>query len=169
MEPEEKQAEERLKSLLSRTEGTGEPAPGYWQNLIARTNRRIDTVSSGKGISISWAARVALPGAIAILFFFIGLHYYVPERGPSQISVSEIVAGMPEASQDSLVTHLLERSQMTDSSTVVYENLLDPSEGDMEQYLVSVGSTSVLLQLLSEDQIDEILSILRHNKESSLL
>jgi len=163
-ESEEKQAVEHLKSLLSRTDRTEkEPGIGYWENLTNRMNRGIDAVSSGKGISISWAARVALPGAIAILFFFIGLHYYVPERGPAQISVSEIVSGMPVASQDSLFTHLLERSELTDSNTAIYENLLDPSEADMEQYLVSMGSSSVLLQLLSEDQVNEILSILRHN------
>jgi len=161
---EEKQAEDRLKSLISPTESRQEPASEYWPDLISRTNRRVDAVSSGRSISISWAARVALPGAIAILFFFIGLHYYVPEKGPSEISVTEIVSGMPAASQDSLVLYFLERSEIK----VVDETLLNPSEEDIENYLASGENPSSLLRTLPENEVNEILMILRQAKELSL-
>ena len=55
-----------------------EPSSAYFANLLVKTNQRIDAVTSGKALSISWLARVAVPGVVAILFFFIGLHYYVP-------------------------------------------------------------------------------------------
>jgi hypothetical protein len=166
---EEQREREWLMSLLPQKETGVEPDPSYWQNLIVRTNRRIDDVSSAKAISISWVARVAIPGAVAILFFFIGLHYYAPERKPDQVSVSEIVSGLPDASQDSLVTHLLERAVIANSGTAFYDGVLEPSEDEMQQYLVSGGSTGVLLQTLPEDQVSELLSLLQGKNTNPLL
>ena len=163
---EEKRERERLTSLLS---GQPEeaPDPAYWQELMAGTNRRIDNASSARALSVSWVARVAIPGAVSILFFFIGLHYYVPERKPDQVTVIEIVSMLPEESQDSLVAYLLDRTALSDSGLVFYGDLLELSEDEVEQYMVASGHTAVLLKSLPDEHIGELISLLQTRKRTS--
>jgi hypothetical protein len=160
---EERQEGERLKSLLSRNESGEQPHADYWQNLIGGTNRRVDDVSSAKALSISWVARVAIPGAVAILFFFIGLHYYVPERETNHVTVTEIISGLPLASQDSLLNYLMERAFIPDSDLVFNEDILDLSEYEVEQYLTASENTAVLLEALPEEEFKELLSLLQNS------
>ena len=69
---EEREASNELRTLLRPNELLEQgPDDAYWHDLIARTNRRLDEAASGKAISISWAARVAIPGVVAIIFFFV--------------------------------------------------------------------------------------------------
>src|SRR5512141_561288 len=69
----------RALELEGGEKGTAPPiSDAYWQNLIIRTNQRVDAAASAKAISISWAARVAIPGVVAIVSFLIALQYYVP-------------------------------------------------------------------------------------------
>jgi hypothetical protein len=151
------EAERTLRQLLSRTEQPSDP-PGYWQDLVFRTNRRIDRVSSGKSISISWAARVALPGALAILFFFIGLHYYVPENTAVPISVTDLADGIHGTARDSLLAYLLDHAEIPDS---LWVGVLQPTEKEMQEYLAATGHTSTLLELLTEDESRELVNVLQ--------
>ena len=91
----------RQAALLPPTQGTQLP-DAYWHNLIIRTNRQIDDASGAKAISLSWAARVAIPGVLAVLSFLIGLRYYVPERHPEQHSLTDAVMLLPGPVLDSI-------------------------------------------------------------------
>ncbi|MDH4070760.1 MAG: hypothetical protein OEV30_10070 [Ignavibacteria bacterium] len=162
--------EEELRQLLGSLTGSSEdPSPGYWQNLTARNNLRVDEAGSGRAISISWAARVAFPGAIAILFFFIGLHYYVPRQIPDGVSVTEVVSGFSEEGQDSLYRYLLGTGYEMTENGIFYEDLFDPAEEGIEEYLISSGDTRVLLSTFSDEQISELLLLLRTRNENSRL
>ncbi len=155
-----------MRSLLS-GQSEDAPDPAYWQDLIDGTNQRIDNASSARALSVSWVARVAIPGAVAILFFFIGLHYYVPERKPDQVTVLEIVSMLPVESQDSLVTYLLEKTSLPDSGVVFSDDLLELSEDEVELYMAASGHAAVLLNSLPDKQIEELISLLQTRKRTS--
>src|SRR4030042_6452064 len=92
---QEQQAVEELRQALRQTDLSPEHAPSepYWSNLLVRTNERIDHATSGKAISLSWAARVALPGVITIIFFFVALrYYYEPEPSGSHTPLFVVIA-----------------------------------------------------------------------------
>src|SRR5512140_166025 len=91
-EAEERELEASIRGMLPREgeEGIPAPSPVYWQNLIVHTNERIDRETSGKALSIHWALRVAFPGVLAIISFFIGLHYYVPEKVEKEESLAAV-------------------------------------------------------------------------------
>lgn len=162
--------EEELRDLLSSlSRSSEEPSAGYWQHLIARTNLRVDEVASGRAISISWAARVAFPGAIAILFFFIGLHYYVPQPIPDEVSVTEMVSGFSESGQDSLYRYLLGAGYELTEGEIFYEHLFDPPEEEIEEYLISSGDTGTLLTTFSDEQINALVLHLNTRNENSRL
>ncbi|HMK38239.1 MAG TPA: hypothetical protein VK569_02785, partial [Bacteroidota bacterium] len=61
------EAERELTSEIRQLAGsTGDgkapgPSDAYWQNLVVKINARIDDATSAKALSISWAARVAIP------------------------------------------------------------------------------------------------------------
>ena len=163
-------AEEGLRALLRREENSfREPDLPYWQNLLVRTNARIDEVASGRAISLSWALRVALPGAVAILFFFIGLHYYTPESGPAEVSVHEYVSGFPEASRDSLYDYLLGDQTLNIVPTGLYGEAYSPDGDDVEQYFLSLGETNTLLEEMSDEQLNELIGLLRSEANHSIL
>jgi len=156
------QIEQDVRSILSGDHSREpEPRPHYWQNLIVLTNGRIDGVASGKAISLSWVARVALPGAIAILFFFIGLHYYTPEAIRPQVSVSDLVTGFSESSQDSLYAYLVTTGSDPLPASGLYGDSYDPDAVDVEQYVLSSGNTEILIESLSEEQLQDLVSILQ--------
>jgi hypothetical protein len=162
---EEHQAENDLWELLrAKKFGESEPASAYWQSLIVETNRSIDAVSSGRALSVSWAARVAIPGAIAILFFFIGLHYYVPQREPADMSVTELMLSLPTQTQDSLAARIINGLGDVQSESEVYDQLFEPAGADLSEYL-SVTNREMLLETLPDDQIDDLLMLLRKKNE----
>lgn len=158
---DELRAAEEVKALLAQRGPGPEPAPpdAYWPNLIVRTNRAIDDASSGKAISISWAARVAIPGVVAILFFFIGLHYYAPERKDSQNTLASVVLSLPEEAIDSL---LLEPEHLAGNISVedLHGELFDPSATQISEYFITTGNTATLLETLDPQQASELLAAL---------
>jgi hypothetical protein len=68
-----------------------------------KINGKIDDATSGKALSISWAARVAIPGVVAIVSFLVGLHYFAPDASRHAPSVAEVVLALPPAAIDSLL------------------------------------------------------------------
>jgi len=135
-----------------------EPSAAYFANLLVKTNQRIDAVTSGKALSISWLARVAVPGVVAILFFFIGLHYYVPGTVSERTEVAKAVQSLQAAEFDSLVLS----SSIEDVTALASanENVFDVSQDQLASYFVSQGSTSTVLESLSDQQLAEVASIL---------
>lgn len=148
---------EQAVHLLARAAGQvdqPEPSAAYFPALMVRTNETIDRVTSGKALSISWLARVAVPGVVAILFFFIGLHYYVPEK--SSHSVAEAVKSLSDADIDSLAASTAAQGSVSDSQS----DLFEVSNDQLAEFYVSSASPAVVLEALSEQQQKEVASIL---------
>ena len=159
---EERNAEQSLKDLIDQEqEEYSEPGEQYWQNLLVRTNEGIDEVSSGKAISMSWAARVAIPGAISILFFFIGLHYYVPDNEPAQMSVKELVLSLSEGTQDLIAGELLDELEDGPAGLDFYPDPASSVGDEAAEYLMTTGNTSLVLEMLTDSQVEELMGLLR--------
>lgn len=135
----------------------------YWQNLIIRTNQQVDAAASGKAISISWAARVAIPGVVAIVSFLIALQYYVPVQIRQHSDVESIVLALPDRAVDSLLTDTA-LPEETLVAVAANENLFDVPSEQIGQYLIENGNTSMLVELLPEQQADHMLDLLTKEK-----
>jgi hypothetical protein len=133
------------------------PPEAYWQNQLVRLNRRIDDASSGRAISISWAARVAIPGVVAILSFMIGLSYYVPEKPRTDDALKAVVQSLPEEAVDSLLGDAT-RPDLSDVSVDLRAGLFDISSTEVADYMLATGEASTLLESLSDAQVDEVLA-----------
>jgi hypothetical protein len=155
-EEEQKLADE-LHTLALQEQGGYEPDAGYWSDLIVRTNKRLDDATSGKAISISWAARVAIPGVIAIIFFFIGLHYYDPDQPPEGSPVLEVMIGLQTEEQDSLALDLF----VPEEDVQTLQDVFIPPKSEVADYLVNVGNVDDILGTLSEDEVRQLLEHVR--------
>jgi len=155
-ERSERALEEEIRSA-SAPEGRA-PEDPFWQNLLVRTNARIDDVASGRGITISWAARVAIPGVVALLAFLVGLHYYVPELTAERERLPEILSVLPSAAQDSLMDRYSIGQEVL--SPVIAEEVFDIPASQAQDYYLENAELSSLAELLSEDQVSTVLTIL---------
>jgi hypothetical protein len=156
---DERLAVESLRALLGGGNATSEggPSDAYWSNLIVRTNQRIDEVTSVKALSLSWVVRVAIPGVVAIIFFFIGLHYYVPDRPAQQTSLASVVLSMPAASLDSLLS---EPTRLDESISVadIHSNLLDVSSDQASEYVLASEDPTSLLATMTDEQVNRVIA-----------
>ena len=131
----------------------------YWQNLIVRTNQRVDAATSGKAISISWAARVAIPGVVAIVSFLVALQYYVPVQTRQHSDVESIVLALPDRAVDSLLTD----TSLSDETLVAIaanENLFAVPSEQIGEYFINNGNAALLVESLPEEQADRMLDLL---------
>jgi hypothetical protein len=165
-EAAERELQESVRKISDQHGSRGEDVPdAYWQNLIVRTNRQIDEVSSGKAITISWAARVAIPGVVAILSFLIGLYYYTPELMERTDALADVIVALPNGAADSLFQdYPLKTSAALE---VVEENMLDVSTDQMRDYFIEEGGMSSVLEALTDDQVSEVLTLLESSTNSS--
>jgi hypothetical protein len=165
---DEQEAVRELNEILVRS---GErppaiPVQSYWSNLLMRTNERIDDATSGKAISISWAVRVAFPGVVAIMFFFIGLHYYyVPQPTEGKTSLTSVFASLPPTVVDSLLSDPT-RLDASLSGVDLRDEIFLSSQEQMSEYLISMGKISGALEVLTDEQIQEVLSSLGSHKSN---
>lgn len=156
----EREAEEAVRRLASESTESGMSIPSatHFANLIVRTNQRIDHVTSGAALSISWLARVAVPGVVAILFFFIGLHYYGPGSTSRNSSIAEAVRALPAGVIDSL---LYESSAASGSVASQFpDDVLDVSNVQLAEFYVASGIPASILETLPQQQVAEIAAIL---------
>lgn len=155
---DEQRANDDLRSELGRRGGDDPVVPqeSYWSNMIIHVNRELDSATSGKALSLSWAARVAIPGIVAIISFYIGLHYYVPVEAEQVTAVMPILASLPQSEIDSL---LLEES-LTDEDRSLHETVWSISGEDAAQYYISAGEPSLAFEILSDAQVDKLLTTL---------
>lgn len=153
--------------LRSQTTELNEPSPmvpqAYWTNLLVKTNRRIDEATSAKALSISWAARVAIPGVVAILFFFIGLHYYGPETGRKEGSVASLVNTLPQETLDSILAEP-GRLSTSLSAAEVSSDIFQFSMEQISDYLVATGSAQTVVENLDDSEMRVLLSALDNQK-----
>ncbi len=163
---EEQRATDELRSTLERKGGYDPlvPAESYWSNMILRVNNELDSVTSGKALSLSWAARVAIPGVVAIISFYIGLHYYVPEQPRPETAVYPILASLPQSEIDSLYVE----ESLGDVAGSVHETVFNISGEDAAQYCISTGEPSLALEILSDAQVDKLLTTLSPTSQVKL-
>jgi len=166
-EPSEEDELRASGELRQTMQGLGSPVappPSYWASLLVRTNERIDDASSAKAISISWAARVAIPGIVAILFFFIGLHYYAPDLPGKSSSVLSLVKSLPQDAVDSLLTHP-ERISSSLSVADVPSDIFQFSGDQITEYLTERGSEQMLMENMNDADVSSLLAALDARKD----
>ena len=161
---DERLAVEELKRELQQFGERPDAVPQtYWPGLLVRTNQRIDDATSAKALSISWAARVAITGVVAILFFFIGLHYYVPEVTKKGGSVASLINMLPEETVDSILVEP-ERLSSSLSARDVPSDIFQFSTEQITEYLVATGKAQTAVDNLSDTDVAALLSVLDAKK-----
>jgi hypothetical protein len=138
-------------------------ASHYWGSLIARTNERIDSATSAKALSISWAARVAIPGVLAILFFFIGLHYYAPDLPRSASTISGVLNTLPAAAIDSIMLHPEELSS-TLSATEYSQDIFEFTGEQLSDYMSATATHETLVETMDDTDVTSLLIALDSKK-----
>jgi len=155
---QEREVVEAVRALSALGGGESSPAPPahYWSNMIVRVNNRVDELTSGKALSISWALRVALPGVVAIVSFLIGLHYYVPEE--TGTALTTVVYDLSEEMLDSML--VLSSTDDEPADAILYADPFEVSGAEISEYLISTGRIAGLIDALSDDQVGELLASL---------
>ncbi len=158
-EQDEKELERSIRALAHRNNGDTIPSPpdAYWHNLVIRINRRIDEATSGRALSISWAARVAIPGVVAIISFMVGLRYYANDPMVDSASLREIVQTLPSGTVDSL---LAEIPVPVAGDSPLEETLLAVTDNEIRSYLAENLSSSELVAGLSGTEAADVLAML---------
>ena len=161
-ERDEQSAADDLRSSLERKGGydPARPPDAFWSNMLIEVNRKLDDATSGKALSLSWAARVAIPGVVAIISFYIGLHYYVPGPVRNETAVAPIIGSLPQSDIDSLFAE----QPLGDAAESIHEAVFTINGDDAAQYLLSSGETSSMIEALPEGQLDELLTKLSEGK-----
>jgi len=157
-EAEEKLAAE-IRGLAGGTAGPPGPPDAYWQNLVVRVNEKIDRATSGRALSISWAARVAIPGVVAIVSFLIALHYYAPDATKHETTVAEVLMSLPPSSVDSL---LVDPSRVDPSLTVedVGPDVFVFSRDQIAEYFMENGNPADAVDGISEHEANTVYAVL---------
>jgi hypothetical protein len=158
-EAERELASEIRQLAGSAAEESSRPPDAYWQNLVVKINGKIDDATSGKALSISWAARVAIPGVVAIVSFLVGLHYYVPDTARYAPSVADVVFALPPAAIDSL---LIDPSRADPSLSVVdvaTDVFVFPRQ-QIADYFIDNGNPGAAVDGMSDREANTILAVL---------
>jgi len=150
-----------VRQLAAQKGGEEPPRPPvtYWQNLIARTNAGIDEASSPKAITLSWAARVAIPGVVAILSFLVGLRYFVPDHRGTGPSLQSVVMTLPQGALDSIQTDQSVSDRLADMADVGLD-IFEVTKDDVTRYFVEEGQLSAAAASLDDQQVTEVLALL---------
>ncbi len=158
----EQELSQQIRELARESEPALQPGPpdAYWQNLIVKTNRKIDHVTSPLSISLSWALRVAIPGVVAVLSFVIGLHYYAPIRPATQDNLTAAVLALPDRVVDSVVTTAAVHDDVPAAAAVVSEQVFDVPRDEIAEYFIQTGNENTLVESLDDKQADALLSAL---------
>lgn len=159
----DEQAEEELahevRRLAAGEEQIPAPVTAYWQNLIVRINQRIDDATSPKALTISWAARVAIPGVVAILSFMIGIHYFVPMHPRDNAPLKAVVLAMPDRAVDTLLADPSRAGASLSLADLEVDPFAMPKE-DLAEYMIASASMGTLTETLNDEQITDLLTIL---------
>jgi hypothetical protein len=135
------------------------PPGAYWQNLLVRTNAGIDDASSGKAITLSWAARVAIPGVVAILSFLVGLRYFVPDHPGIEPSLTSVVLTLPQGVLDSIQTERSAMDRLVDIAEAGVD-VFELSRDDVSRYYLEEGQLPDAAASLNDQQVTEVLALL---------
>ena len=149
-----------IRQLAGLSAGDGSrPPDAYWQNLVVKINGKIDDATSGKALSISWAARVAIPGVVAIVSFLVGLHYYAPDASRHAPSVAEVVLALPPAAIDSLLVDPSRADPSLSAEDVATDVFVFPRQ-QIADYFIDNGNTGAAVEGISDRETSTILAVL---------
>ena len=156
---EEERLEAEIRALSGGEGGRSDPPDAYWQNLVVRVNARIDRATSGRALSISWAARVAIPGVVAIVSFLIGLHYYAPDPMHHEPTVADVLMSLPPSSIDSL---LADPSRVDPALTVedVGPDVFVFSRDQIVEYFMDNGNLVDAVDGISDREANTVFAVL---------
>ncbi len=130
----------------------------FWSRQRVDINRRIDESSSGFALSLSWAARVAIPGVVAVISFLIGLKYYAPQQHDVE-SLREATAGLATATVESLYVASM---AVPDTALIndVHRSLETYARDQAEEFYVERVGTTTLVEGLSDQELHQVLAAL---------
>ncbi len=153
--------EEALERSVRALSGDGNetaPPQAFWSRQIVDVNRRIDESTSGVAISLSWAARVAIPGIVAILSFLIGLKYYAPEHRAAE-SLRQATSALAPATVESLYVASI---GTVDTAVVndVDASILAFNNDQAEEFYVENAGATALVEDLSDQELHQVLAAL---------
>jgi len=153
---------EEIKTLASQSPDPGrtERPAAYWANLLVRTNQRIDDATSTRALSISWAARVAIPGVVAVLCFVFALHYYAPERPELAASLNSVVQTLPDQTVDSLLVAGAGQGEGALPAMGIGDEILQVSREQVADYMIDNGRETQLIEAMDDQQADAFLNAL---------
>ncbi|HUI11558.1 MAG TPA: hypothetical protein VL221_14590 [Bacteroidota bacterium] len=148
-----------IRAMAGAEEGHAGPPAAYWQNLIIRVNEKIDRATSGRALSISWAARVAIPGVVAIVSFLVGLHYYAPDAAQGEPTVSDVLMSLPASSIDSL---LVDPSRVDPALSVedVGPDVFVFSRDQIAEYFMDNGNPADAVDGISDREANTVFAVL---------
>jgi hypothetical protein len=158
-EQDERRLEEEVRRLSADEPSSGGPADPYWTNLLVRTNHRIDEATSPKALTISWAARVAVPGVLAILSFLVGVRYFIPLQPKTAAPLKAVVLSLSDSAVDTI---LGDPSRFSPNLSLA-EMDVDPfalQKEDLAEYLIVAGNVRSVTETLNDDQVTDVLTIL---------
>jgi hypothetical protein len=134
--------------------------------LLARTNERLDAATSARALSWSWAARVAIPGVVAIIAFFTAVHYYqtpVMNREPALLPL------LSDLSEDALDSLLAARAPAESAFVVVSSaDVFALTREAAEEYLLDLQRTPLVLEQLTEEEIAALVAELGNTPSVAL-
>lgn len=151
----EKELEDQIRAE-NQAGGAPEMPRNFWNSLRIRTNERIDHATSGKAITLSWAARVAIPGVVALLSFLIGLHYYAPLPAPAAGPLISVLEELPSRTVDSLLWASMTVVDSADAE-IVNLRVFDAESHEIAAYLLDAGATAEVSAFLDDEDVDQIL------------
>lgn len=154
---EEEALEHSVRQMDQGEEGSAPPA-AFWSRQIVDINRRIDDATSGVALSLSWAARVAIPGVVAVLAFLIALKYYAPEHSAAE-SLRQATASLAPATVESLYVASV---AVRDTATLgeIERKLQEFNYATAEEYYVENAPATTLVEDLTDQELHEVLAAL---------
>lgn len=156
---EERRLEDEVARLSAGDAPREGPSGAYWANLIVRTNQRIDAATSPRALTISWAARVAIPGVLAIVSFLVGVRYFVPLRSQASVPLKAVVLSLPEGAVDTILAHPYRISPDLSLADMEIDPLPVQKE-DLAEYMIASGNIRTVTEALDENQVTDVLTIL---------
>jgi hypothetical protein len=156
-EPDENEIRGMEQWLHTTVRSQQKPVPGdpYWGRLLVQTNEQIDRETSPRALSISWLARVAIPGAVAVFSFVVALHYYAPGHRPAENGLETAMATLSEAEVDSLLVHEVSSGETAPSSLVGNE-VFSVQREQVVEYLAENGTETQLMETLGDEQANAV-------------